>query len=530
MKLKLLFAVLLGGALSAAAQGGYQDGVDNYNAGRLDVAKTILENTINDPQTNKSVSYFYLGSIDFQNNEIEAAKANFDKGVSADPANGMNYIGLGEVALKQGQKGAAEDFFKQAMQTNKKNTALVAEVARAYYNVDPVAYAKELNKYLDKALKDSKNTESAAFVLQGDMKAKEDPGNAASFYELAIEADKNKNVVNREAYVKYANTYFHVAPKFAIEKLEELNKLEPNSALAQRELAEKYYDNSQFGSACLQYGKYLENPNHFQKDEQRYAGLLYSAKEYDKSLEVANNVLRIIMMDYAAKEDWPAAEAAGAKLFGHPDAQYIPNDYILYGDALTEQGKYDEAVKTFEQAISLNPDKPELMPKLSLVHERSGNPEKAIEVMKQYLDAGNGSVNDVVSMGRRYAALARKLEKGNPERVAAADEGLKYYGMAIERVPNNATLYRLKGELLFARNDDKPDADVAAAYEKMLELLNEKPENRESQMASYRAADYILGIYYFDVDKAKAKTYLQDYLTIDPENEDVKALYDAIGE
>lgn len=540
MKLKLLFAVLLGGALSAAAQGGYQDGVDNYNAGRLDVAKTILENTINDPQTNKSVSYFYLGSIDFQNNEIEAAKANFDKGVAADPANGMNYIGLGEVALKQGQKGAAEDLFKQAMQTNKKNTALVAEVARAYYNVDPVAYAKELNKYLDKALKDSKNTESAAFVLQGDMKAKEDPGNAASFYELAIEADKNKNVVNREAYVKYANTYFHVAPKFAIEKLEELNKLEPNSALAQRELAEKYYDNSQFGSACLQYGKYLENPNHFQKDEQRYAGLLYSAKEYDKSLEVANNVLskdpanfymyRIIMMDYAAKEDWPAAEAAGAKLFGHPDAQYIPNDYILYGDALTEQGKYDEAVNTFEQAISLNPDKPELMPKLSLVHERSGNPEKAIEVMKQYLDAGNGSVNDVVSMGRRYAALARKLEKGNPERVAAADEGLKYYGMAIERVPNNATLYRLKGELLFARNDDKPDADVAAAYEKMLELLNEKPENRESQMASYRAADYILGIYYFDVDKAKAKTYLQDYLTIDPENEDVKALYDAIGE
>ena len=71
---------------------------------------------------------------------------------------------------------------------------------------------------------------------------------------------------------------------------------------------------------------------------------------------------------------------------------------------------------------------------------------------------------------------------------------------------------------------------MAAAYEKMLELLNEKPENRESQMASYRAADYILGIYYFDVDKAKAKTYLQDYLTIDPENEDVKALYDAIGE
>lgn len=66
MKLKLLFAMLLGGALSAAAQGGYQDGVDNYNAGRLDVAKIILENTINDPQTNKSVSYYYLARSTFR--------------------------------------------------------------------------------------------------------------------------------------------------------------------------------------------------------------------------------------------------------------------------------------------------------------------------------------------------------------------------------------------------------------------------------------------------------------------------------
>ncbi|RXE63019.1 tetratricopeptide repeat protein [Paramuribaculum intestinale] len=539
MKLKLLFAMLLGGALSAAAQGGYQDGVDNYNAGRLDVAKIILENTINDPQTNKSVSYYYLGAIDFQGNDLNAAKANFDKGVAADPANGMNYIGLGEVALKQGQKGAAEDFFKQGMQTDKKNTALMAAVARAYYNVDPVAYDKEINKYLDKALKDSKNTESAVFMLQGDMKAMDDPGNAASLYELAIEADKNKNIVNREAYVKYANTYFRVAPKFAIQKLEELNQLEPNSALAQRELAEKYYDNSQFGSACLQYGKYLENPNHFQKDEQRYAGLLYSAKDYDKSLEVANSVLskdptnfymyRVIMMDYAAKEDWPAAEAAGAKLFGHPDAEYIPNDYILYGDALAEQGKYEEAVKTFGKAIELNPDKPELLPKLSLVHDRAGNSEKAVEVMKQYLDAGNGSLNDIINMGRRYASLARKLEKGTPERVAAADEGIKYYDKALERVSDNAVLYRLKGEILLARNDDNPNAEIAALYEKMLELLNADPANRESQVASYRAADYVLGIYYSDVDKAKAKQYLEDYLKIDPENEGIKKLYETLG-
>lgn len=31
MKLRFLFSLLLGATLAASAQGGYQDGVDNYN-------------------------------------------------------------------------------------------------------------------------------------------------------------------------------------------------------------------------------------------------------------------------------------------------------------------------------------------------------------------------------------------------------------------------------------------------------------------------------------------------------------------
>ena len=60
MKLRFLFSLLLGATLAASAQGGYQDGVDNYNAGRPDVAKAILTNTLNDAGTDKAVSYFYL--------------------------------------------------------------------------------------------------------------------------------------------------------------------------------------------------------------------------------------------------------------------------------------------------------------------------------------------------------------------------------------------------------------------------------------------------------------------------------------
>lgn len=540
MKLKFLFALLLGGALGASAQGDYQDGVDNYNAGRPDVAKTILENTINNADTKKQVSYYYLGSIDFQEGNLAGAKAYFEKGVQADPTYGMNYIGLGEVALKQGNKGEAENLFKQATQTDKKNYALVAEVARAYYNVDPVKYEKEIAKNLEKASKDSKRTEAAASILEGDMIADQDPGQAAGLYEVAIEQSKAKGVVNREAYVKYANTYFRVAPEFAIKKLEELNQLEPNSALAQRELAEKYYSNNQWGSAYQQYGKYLQNPNHFQKDERRYVQLLVAAKEYQQAVDRANAILaqdptdyamyRMILLSESAQENWAAAETAGEKLFAMAkEDQLVPNDYIVYGQALSEEGKVDQAVAVYEKAIELNPDKPEILVDLSAVYEKAGQNDKAVETMERYLATGAASTNDIVKMAQRYSGLARSLEKGTPERAEAADKGLAYIQQAIDRVPDNGTLYRIKGELLVAKNDNKPDAAMAEAYEKMLSIFNADPTNREKYASSYRAADYLLGIYYFDVDKVKARQYLNDYLTIMPDDETAKALLKQLG-
>ena len=537
MKVKFVLSLMIAGALSASAQG-YQDGVDNFNAGRIDVAKIILNKTINDASTDKAVAYNYLGNINYLEGNIPQAKVDYEKGVQANSENPYNYIGLGKIALMNGNKSEAENLFKQAQGINKKNTAVVAAVARAYYEVDPVVYAKEIDKNITKALKDSKNTESAVFLLQGDMKAKEDPGEAAGLFELAIEADKAKNIVNREAYVKYANTFFKVAPSYAIDKLKELNELEPESALAQRELAEKYYDNEQFGSACQQYEKYMENPNHFQSDEQRYAGLLFSAKRYDESMEIANRVLskdpnnyfmfRIIMMDKNELKDYPAVEEMGNKLFSHPDVQLIPNDYILYANALSNQGKTAEAVAVYEKAVEVNPNKPELLVDLSDAYGKNGQNEEAVNTMKRYLHGGTGKVNDYVQMARRYDGLARSLEVGSPERIAAAEEGAKYINVAIEKAPNTPIVYAIKSQVLLGGTGNKPNEEIAKTYEKMLELLNADASNREKSKSLYVAADYMLGIYYTDIDKEKAKVYLNDYLTLAPDDERIKTLLNSL--
>ena len=531
-----IFGSLLLGSMASVSAQGYQDGVDNFNADRMDVAKTILLNTLADPSTDKAVSDYYLGQIAFAEGDFAAAQKYFSEGSTVNPQYGYNFIGLGQMALKNGDKKAAETYFKEALATDKKNAALIAGVARAYFNVNPALYAPEIEKNIAKALKESKNTEAAVYVLQGDMSALENPGDAAAKYEMAISMDADKNIVNREAYVKYATTYFRVNPKFAIMKLEELNEKEPNSALAQRELAEKYYDNEQFGSACIQYGKYMANPNHFQNDEQRYAGLLFSAGEHQKSLDIANSVLakdpnneymfRIIMMNKNAMKDFAGAEAAGRSLFNHPNADKIPNDYILYADALADQEKFDEAVQILNQAITTYPDRVELLPKLSDLQRRAGDNVGSVETMKKYLDGGNGSVQDIYTMARNYDRLARSYEAGSPERIAAAQEGVKYIEMAIEKVPDNGSLYQMKGQLWLSI--DAKDPTMAQAYEKMIEIFDADPANIDKRKDLYRSAYYLLGVHYSSTDKDKAKNYFGKYLELAPDDTEVRAIYDKL--
>lgn len=128
----------------------------------------------------------------------------------------------------------------------------------------------------------------AYFIMQGDMLLdKNQVGDAAGSYETAMLYEPT----SAEAYVKYANAYIKVNPDFAINKLQELNSQAPNSALAQRELAEKYYDNDQWTRAAEQYGKYIENPNHFKEDEERYVVLLYFGKNYQQSYDLATSIL-----------------------------------------------------------------------------------------------------------------------------------------------------------------------------------------------------------------------------------------------
>ncbi len=526
MKFKLFAILLLGGALVSNAQG-YKDGIEYFKVGKIDNAKELLDKNLNDPTTVKSEAYCYLGHIEAAKGNTAGAKEYYNKGVAADANNAFNYIALGALDLKAGNAKAAEEQFKMAQKVDKKNAAVYAAIARAYYEADPVAYAKELGKNIEKARKTNKQ-DPAVYILEGDMKAAEkDYGGAAGQYELAFTFDPK----NEEAYVKYANTYFHVNPQMATAKLEELLTKTPNSALAQRELAEKYYELDLGSQAAEQYGKYIQNPNHFKQDEIRYVQLLFFGGKYDQSFDLAKSIraampagdkdhfymCRMQLYNKVALEQWAEAEAFGAELFGLniPGTEYTSKDFVDYATALKNVGKTAESVAEYEKAVAYNPNNIDLIRDLVDVYEQNENYAKAAEYYQKIVDSPECKANDLYLMSTKYFNVAATTQD-EALKASSLEGARKYAALANEKVPGN---YRIVQQQAKVENLAGNTAEAVKFYNATIAILDAK----ENAKVEYK--DTYIGIYAnlariaFEADdKAGARDIYMKWLEVDPEN------------
>ena len=526
MKFKLFAILLLGGALVSNAQG-YKDGIEYFKVGKIDNAKELLDKNLNDPTTVKSEAYCYLGHIEAAKGNTAGAKEYYNKGVAADANNAFNYIALGALDLKAGNADAAEDQFKMAQKVDKKNAAVYAAIARAYYEADPVAYAKELGKNIEKARKTNKQ-DPTVYILEGDMKAAEkDYGGAAGQYELAFTFDPK----NEEAYVKYANTYFHVNPQMATAKLEELLTKTPNSALAQRELAEKYYELDLGSQAAEQYGKYIQNPNHFKQDEIRYVQLLFFGGKYDQSFDLAKSIraampagdkdhfymCRMQLYNKVALEQWAEAEAFGAELFGLniPGTEYTSKDFVDYATALKNVGKTAESVAEYEKAVAYNPNNIDLIRDLVDVYEQNENYAKAAEYYQKIVDSPECKANDLYLMSTKYFNVAATTQD-EALKASSLEGARKYAALANEKVPGN---YRIVQQQAKVENLAGNTAEAVKFYNATIAILDAKENAKVEYKDSYIGIYANLARIAFEADdKAGARDIYMKWLEVDPEN------------
>ncbi|MFR1774624.1 MAG: tetratricopeptide repeat protein [Barnesiella sp.] len=530
-RLKLFLSLILVSTLVATVSAAnYKDGIEYFKAGQPDRAKILLEKNLNDPTTDKAEAYYYLGEIAFGDKKYDEAKKNYQAGFTADPMNMYNKIGLAKVEMRTNPK-AAENMIKDAVGgKNKKNAGLNLAAAIAFYQNGVPGY----EEYLEKALKADKKYPDI-YMFQGDILAdKKQYGDAAGSYETAILFDPNCV----EAYVKYSHIYFPINPTMAVQKLEELLQLAPESALAQREMAEAYYKNDQFNKAAEAYAKYMQNPNHFENDRARYSTLLFYDKKYNESQAIANEILaknpedftmrRISMFNAYEMKNFADAEAAGRAYLNQDKYKkdYIARDYSTYGYVLLENKKTGEAVEQFVKAYELDTAKHDMLKEISDAYRLNGDYANAIKYYEMFMnsDEENMRTNSYYSLGGLYYRAATSVPADS---VALRDEYLdaaqKNFNVVVEKAPEDYRGYLWIARSLSVKDPETKDGLAKPAYEQLLLVLDKDSANKTNATAAYIEVYKYLGYYhYLKNEIALTKEYWNKMLEFDPENVEIK--------
>lgn len=538
MKTKFFFATMLiaGAALVVNAQG-YKDGIDFYKIGKLDDAQELLERNLDKAETNKAEAYYYLGQVALKKGDTGTAKSYYDKGVQANPNFALNYVGQGAVAIKNGNAKEAENLFKQAEKLAKKDPKLAIAIANAYYMADANAYAKQIDKQKKNAFKWNANDPDYYIFVGDDLAHKQEWGQAAGQYELAFQREP----ANIESRVKFSNVDFFLNENRAVEALEELLDLVPNSALVQRELAEKYYEASSIkgnvAKAVEHYGTYYNNPNHFAKDEIRYAQLLWMSKDYDKAEEVCDGLIanatdpsnkffgyRLKFYSQCGEQNWEDAAETGAKFFALPANERTPysvTDYSYYATALNRTNRGAEAVATFEKAIQQYPDNADLRSQLANVYNASKDYVKAAEVLQGIVDSGNYDAADLYRLANAYRKVADNTTDDAVKQNAISKARSAING-AIEKEPNDLSNLNMLAQVELSAENNEYTGGALNAYKNLIDAVNKNPGDENANYYYMMGYRYLATYYSKQGQMPVAKDYYIKWLQYDPENENLR--------
>lgn len=545
MKTKFFFSSMLlaCAALVANAQG-YKDGIDFYKIGKYDDAQELLERNLNKAETNKAEAYYYLGQIALHKGDKATASSYFDKGVQANATYAYNYVGKGTVALENNNPKEAENLFKQAEKCSKKNPKLAIAIARAYYDVDPNAYAKQIEKNTNNAFKwNSKDPDY--YIFKGDdLGNKKEWGQAAGQYELAFGYEPT----NIESRVKFANVDFFLNEDRAVGALEELLTMVPNSALVQRELAEKYYEASSIKGnlpkAVEHYGAYYNNPNHFAKDEVRYAQLLWMSKDYDKAIDVCNGLIstaetasskflgyRLKFYSMCSKQDWESAVNTGAEFFALPESEATPysvTDYSYYANALNKANRSAEALETFEKAIAQYPDNADLKAQLASIYNKNQEYDKAALLRQQVLDGGNYTASDLYQAASAYCRLGENTQD-DAVKQDAVTKAKNVIAELLTKEPNDLSNLNLAARIDVLAENNEFKGGALETYKKLLAAVDSQKDDPNASYYYQNIYRYF-ATYYKNMNQMDlAKEYYTKWLSYDPTNESLRNLVERLN-
>jgi tetratricopeptide (TPR) repeat protein len=455
--------------------------------------------------------------------DYEKAILFLNKALKIDPKSTDPYILLGKIYLNKGNGSDAIKNFENALDISKTNPEALTYKAKVYALID--------------------NNNDAISLLNEAIAG--DPGYAPAYNELAELYAKLKDYAKAtEYYEKYINIsgstpaklkryasmlYINKDYEKAIKILEGLNNSEQDFASALRILAYSYLrlDDAEKSKSYFQKLFELKSADYLPSDYENYADLL--SKTGNDSLAVEyllkivatdstrNDILGKISVLSFKNKNWSGVITALEK-----KQTLTAQEYFDLAKACIF--KDDKAISEVMQSLSS---------KLDLNEEQLGKLRIALlYYQKDLTDAKGDNQKIAAALNKVEQSVASFIEPNQKSKwlsdqtnwiqevrsaigqeYAKADSALV---MLSTKAPNLAIAYFWRARV---NSNFDPESEAGLAkpfYEKFIELAKGEPDKfRKELIESYSYLGYY---YYLQKDNVKSKSYWQQVLALDPEN------------
>ncbi len=514
------------------------------DAEQYEKAKTLLKSIVaSNPNDGRSA--FLLGNVYLKQEMADSAKIYFQKGLSASKDNKLNYIGLGQIDLNNGDVSAAKEKFAQAMSdARRKDTEQYIYVAQAYMNADNPDYKNALS-VLEKARSANAQDPYVQLALGDAYYGNKNQNEAYVAYRNAYTADNTllRAKMQQGVLLKGARSFNE-----AVRLFNDVIALDANYGPVYRELAETYYlwaisDNRNYDknikTALAHYEKYMSLTDYSLTSRMRHADFLILAKDY-KALEAEAEKMRQLdrvnprilrYLGYSAYENGNTDVAIQSlqDFIADPTNKVIARDYIYLGLAKlrkaepadggeTNSNLFQSGLADIRKAVEMDVEMTNDLSELGrkLYEEKKFKEAAAVYEIAVTNPNSQNHLLDNFYLGNSiyFANTARDVETPDPVALQKADEA---FGKVIAASPTtqDVYLYRARTNRLLENTEME-----TLYYEQYIDVVTKKgPEEVAANKSRFIEAYNNIGANYANTNIEKAREYFNKTLALDPQNE-----------
>lgn len=519
MKMKHSIVMVAALAVSVGVQAqSLDEGIKMYNYERYETAKKVLAPmAASNPMAN-----YYLGLSELNLGNKDAAAAIFAKY----PEHNANKAGAIRVTFAQGKTAEGnQQAAALASSAKKKDWETVK------YAADALTYSiggdkqQAVNLYKDVQVK---NPAADILLEMGDayLEVQGGGGPAMTSFEKLTEKDPKNSL----GFTRIGKLWYD-AKKYedALANYEKAKEADPNNPLPYKNLADAYFWVNKMDKSRENLEKYLSLSDKTEEDMVRYAGTLYLTKDYQKALDVTNDLvskgnkkaglLGILAFSYMETKDTAKALEYSRAYRAAQDPKKIGwVDMVNFGKIMVANSMLDSANYFFNQGIATNTS-----PEKSDVYKEIGDFYLA---RKEYASAypwygkivaekPNATATEFFNWGV-YAYYGKDLE--------TAEKAFEQMELKHPTQPS-ATYWR--GRVAAAKDAEAKEGGAVAHYEKW---LNANVEGYQRKPADLMQAYQYLTLYNLNKeDRAKTVEYVEKVEALEPNNDFAKQIRDYLN-